>query len=359
MTENSKKLKALFSISAQPVIGVEKELIVFANPAMMSVLKRDPTGQRIDELLPAHIAKDSSEGFIGSGTLDGISASIAVTKFQEVTVYSFTLKDSSAEPTYLTPFIASLRSSAFAVRLAVDQISDRLDYSGDAKLRAYISSLYHSYFSILRLTVNLDTANRLADGTLEFTPRVCSLTDLISDLIRSLRHFLSEDDAEIVFSCREARILGSVDDSKIEQLLLNLLSNSLKHTKRGDRIVVTLRDFEDRIVISVDDTGSGVSEDVLGNIFARYSQRRLLSDMMDGIGLGLSIARGIAELHDGALIIESRGGRGTSVRVMLPKKSDLGTAIREPYAPEYDASAILRELSSILNSELYSRHYLD
>ena len=359
MTETSQKLKALFSISVQPVIGVEKELIVFANPAMVAVLKRDPSGQRVDELLPTHIAREASDSFIGSGMLDGIHASIAVTRFQEVTVYSFTLKDRSTHPSYITPVIASLRSSAFAIRLAVDQISDKLDYTDDTKLRAYISSLYHSYFSILRMTVNLDTANRLADGTLEFTPRMCSITDLISDLIFSMRHFLSDGDAEIVFSCREARILASVDAVKIEQLLLNLLSNSLKHTKGGERIVVTLRDFDDRIVISVDDTGSGVSEDILGSIFSRYSQQHLLSDMMDGIGLGLSIARGIAELHGGALIIESRGGKGTSVRVMLPKNLDNGAGIREPYIPEHDVSVILRELSGILSSELYSIHYLD
>ena len=355
------KLKALFAISAQPVIGTENNRIVFANPPVYNILKRDVIGQDMKNILSNHIVDETAESFVSSGHLDGIPVSAAVTRFEGITVYSFIPKnDIPILSPSIAPFIASLRSSAFTIRLAADQITDRIEASDDKKLDAYISSLYRSYFSILRLTVNLDTAEHLAKGTLEFNPRMYDVASLISELISSLTHFMSADlDAEIVFSCKEPRVLAVVDSGRLEQLLLNLLSNSINHTSKDNRITVALYENDNNIIISVDDNGSGVQSDVLGNVFSRYSQPHALSDMTGDLGLGLFIARGIAELHGGALIIESRHNMGTSVRVMIPKNLDMNSGIREPRTPELDISVILREMSGVIRSNYYSKRYLD
>ena len=360
MTKTAAKLKTLFSLSAQPVIGTERDRIVFANQAVYTILKKDLTGQHIKDVLSGHIVNETAESFVSSGHLEGMPITVSVARFGSVTVYSIVPQNEiSLMSPPIAPFVTSLRSSAFIIRLAADQITEKIG-SDDDRLNAYISSLYRSYFSILRLTVNLDTSERLSMGTLEFNPRMYDVAALISDLISSLSHFILPDEgAAMLFSCKSSHVLAVVDSDRLEQLLLNLLSNSINHTSKGDRISVALHDDDDNIIISIDDTGSGVSTDVLGNVFARYTQPHTLSDMTGELGLGLSIARGIAELHGGALIIESRPGEGTSVRVMIPKNMDTNSGIREPGLPERDISGILREMSGVIRSEHYSKWYLD
>ena len=110
-----------------------------------------------------------------------------------------------------------------------------------------------------------------------------------------------------------APILIRGDPGALEQLFLNLLLNAAQALEAGGLISVELRREGEDVLVSIRDTGVGITEDLLGQVF-----EPLFSTRSDGTGLGLTIAGRIAESHGGEIRIESRSGEGTTVTVRLP-----------------------------------------
>jgi PAS domain S-box-containing protein len=109
------------------------------------------------------------------------------------------------------------------------------------------------------------------------------------------------------------------DPDRLQQVLGNLLTNAVRHTPEGGRIIVTSTGTGDRVVLTVSDTGQGISSDLLPHIFDRFRQGRPGRAARGGLGLGLSIVRQIVELHQGTVHAHSDGeGHGASFTVTLP-----------------------------------------
>ena len=111
------------------------------------------------------------------------------------------------------------------------------------------------------------------------------------------------------------------DPSRLQQVCWNLLSNAVKFTPRGGAIECEVREAADTVEIQVQDSGRGIAADVLPFIFERFRQGDARgSREYAGLGLGLSIARSIVEMHGGTMIAESRGeGLGAAFTVRLPR----------------------------------------
>lgn len=108
------------------------------------------------------------------------------------------------------------------------------------------------------------------------------------------------------------------DRRRIEQVFLNLLSNAVKFTEQGHVRVACAREG-DRVVTSIQDTGIGIAEEDLARIFQPFSQVETgLTRRYEGTGLGLSISKRLTEMMGGTIEVESRVGRGSTFRVLLP-----------------------------------------
>ena len=103
------------------------------------------------------------------------------------------------------------------------------------------------------------------------------------------------------------------------QVLSNLIDNSIRHTPSGGRITVGAKDGDRRIVLSVSDTGSGVSPEDMPFIFERfYRADKSRSRAEGGTGLGLAIAKTLVQAHGGTIAARSQAGRGTTIEISLP-----------------------------------------
>ena len=109
------------------------------------------------------------------------------------------------------------------------------------------------------------------------------------------------------------------DRDRLAQALDNLVSNAIKFTPAGGVVVVRLASEYDRAVLEVTDTGIGISQADLEQLFQRFFRtQRATSAAIPGVGLGLTIAQAIVHGHDGQISVQSRDGEGTTFRIELP-----------------------------------------
>ena len=114
------------------------------------------------------------------------------------------------------------------------------------------------------------------------------------------------------------------DPVRLRQLVWNLLHNAIKYTPSGGRVKVSLQNLDDWGVLTVEDTGIGIPEEHLENIFLRfYRVDKSRSRQEGGSGLGLAICKYIVARHKGEIEVDSQVGKGSKFRIRLPKISSV------------------------------------
>lgn len=132
---------------------------------------------------------------------------------------------------------------------------------------------------------------------------------------------VSKEDHRVNYQLPEDPIPLKLDLPKMSVVFVNLLLNAIRFTPREGEITVTFKDCKDEVMISVVDTGKGIATENLEKIFeVFYQEEDHMTRRYGGLGLGLSIARGLVGLHGGRIWAESEGlGKGAAFRVVLPK----------------------------------------
>ncbi len=121
-----------------------------------------------------------------------------------------------------------------------------------------------------------------------------------------------------------------VDRVRVGQVLINLCENAAKYSGRGGQILISAEISGDSIVISVADKGEGISPREMERVFDRFYRVAGEYDSEEGIGLGLSICRGIVEAHYGEIWVESKVGKGSKFSFSLPIEEKEGSRLRLP-----------------------------
>lgn len=143
-----------------------------------------------------------------------------------------------------------------------------------------------------------------------------------------------------------------VDPFQLEKILYNLLSNAFKFTPSGGEVIVELSEKEERIVITIEDDGAGISEDKVDHIFDRYYQAtKSIHSSDEGIGIGLALVQELVELHGGSIQVESKLGHGARFSVLLPFNLD-----KELSEKVIDTSYILDNKDLLLAGETGGEH---
>ncbi|MCB1783046.1 MAG: PAS-domain containing protein [Alphaproteobacteria bacterium] len=143
--------------------------------------------------------------------------------------------------------------------------------------------------------------------------------DMLSNLVALASEWARKQDIEIKLSCPANIGKVSMDEARMKQALMNLVRNAIAHTPEKGQITVQARRMKDALVLSVEDNGSGISQDDQQRILQPFER----GDGGDerGAGLGLSLVQNIASLHGGTFNLESAPGRGTSAAIFLPLKT--------------------------------------
>ena len=168
------------------------------------------------------------------------------------------------------------------------------------------------------LVDDLLDASRIATGKLRLNYKTVDLTAVLTDALNVVRPTAEEKGIEVETVVRRRSVQMSGDYDRLQQIVWNLLSNAVKFTPAGGRIKVQLDASDRHAQISIKDTGMGVKPEILPHIFESFRQGDG-ARLHRGLGLGLSIARSLAESHGGSILAESEGeGRGSTFTLILP-----------------------------------------
>jgi two-component system OmpR family sensor kinase len=169
---------------------------------------------------------------------------------------------------------------------------------------------------------SLLTLARADEGRAPLAVEDCDLRDLLGDVAETTGMLGESAGITVSSEMPDTPVRLSVDPHRIQEMLLNLVTNAIKYTPKGGRIALRLQDQGDAVVLTVQDTGIGIAPGDLPHIFERFwraDPARSRTGDRPGTGLGLAITKWIAEAHGGSITVQSRPGRGTSFSVRLPK----------------------------------------
>ena len=171
-----------------------------------------------------------------------------------------------------------------------------------------------------RMIQDLLDVKRMESGRLTIDPKPEPAADLINDTLDMLRPLAMGSTIRLETSIDDHLPLVLADSSRVQQVLSNLVGNAVKFTPRAGRITVCAEEIENEVRFGVIDTGPGIPAEQLPHIFGRFWQART-SDRR-GIGLGLAIAKGIVEAHNGRIWVESHVGLGSTFYFTLPSTTE-------------------------------------
>ncbi|HEY4423421.1 MAG TPA: ATP-binding protein [Pyrinomonadaceae bacterium] len=176
-----------------------------------------------------------------------------------------------------------------------------------------------------KLIRDLLDLSRLRSGKLELNRETVSPSTSIENAIETVRIDAAGKGVEITVEPPDDVLFVQADPVRLEQIIWNLLNNSVKFTPHGGRIVVRLEEENDEIVLTVSDNGQGIDSSFLPHIFEIFRQADPgTSRSQQGMGIGLAVVQQLVELHGGSVSAYSAGvGKGATFTIRLPRSGNL------------------------------------
>jgi len=205
--------------------------------------------------------------------------------------------------------LAPLRNGLQIMRLADDR----------AALVQARTMMERQLGQMVRLIDDLLDLSRIAQGKIELRKQRIDLATVVRDAVETSGPFIEACGHELTVALPPRTVYVDADRTRLAQVFVNLLHNSTKYTPPGGRIGLTVEAQGSDVVVKVQDNGIGISADTLPKIFDMFAQvDRSLDRSQGGMGIGLSLVRGLVEMHGGRVEVHSDGpGRGSEFIVRL------------------------------------------
>jgi len=184
--------------------------------------------------------------------------------------------------------------------------------------------------------------SRIITGKLRLSVQPVDLGTIILAAVDGLRPAAEAKEIRLQLQLDSPAGQVSGDPDRLQQVMWNLVSNAIKFTPKGGRVIVRLERVESHVEVTVSDTGRGIAPEFLPHVFDRFRQAdQTTSRAQGGLGLGLAIVRQLVELHGGTVGVESAGvGHGATFTVSLPLAAARGEAddVEEVHSQAFTSS---------------------
>jgi signal transduction histidine kinase len=176
---------------------------------------------------------------------------------------------------------------------------------------------------LLKLINNLIDSTKLNSDYVDYCPQRKDIINFVEEICMSVVDFAKRSDIDLIFDTQIEEKTIAFDPDKLERAILNILSNSIKYNKINGKIFVNVEVEGDILNIKIKDTGIGIPDYRLKNIFDKFRQvDDRFTKVSEGSGLGLTIAKSLVELHNGSINVSSDMGIGSEFVIQIPCNND-------------------------------------
>ena len=219
---------------------------------------------------------------------------------------------------FLATLAHELRNPLAPIRTGLDILRIR---SGDAQATQRATDIMERQLrQMVRLVDDLLDVSRINTGKFAIKMGRVELKAVVNDALEVVRSYIELHGHELVIDLPDRPVFLHGDATRLAQVLSNLLNNAAKYTNRGGRVSLTARVDDKNLIVCVADNGIGIAPEMLDHVFEMFVQvDSTLERTNAGLGVGLSLARRLVELHGGNIEASSSGvGRGSNFTVRLP-----------------------------------------
>ncbi|UCH13757.1 MAG: response regulator [Bacteroidales bacterium] len=221
--------------------------------------------------------------------------------------------------TFFTNISHEFKTPLTLINGVTEDLLANTEYTAD--LQNEISLIKRNSTKLLMLIEQLLDFRRLQKGKMDLKTEPVELVSFFKDIYLTFLSMTEKKHIEFVFKSNFRKYTGWIDPKHMEKVVINLISNAIKHTPERKKVVVDLHIFHDNkeIVLKVIDQGEGISNENLARIFDRFAFiKNDVYGKYSGSGIGLSLSRDLVKLHKGVISVESVINKGSTFSVRLP-----------------------------------------
>ncbi|MEO6890758.1 MAG: PAS domain S-box protein [Ktedonobacteraceae bacterium] len=215
-----------------------------------------------------------------------------------------------------------LKTPVTSIKGFTQVLQRRLNERNDEQVRRFLARMDKQLNKLTQLINDLLDISRMETGKLFFREEPFELDEVLHEVLESLQE-IAQDHQLSLEGNTQAQVFG--DKDRIEQVLINLLTNAIKYSPQANKVVIRTSIADGRVVVSIQDFGIGIAEVHQQHIFERFYQ---VSDPMEktfpGLGIGLYISNEIIRRHHGKIWVESHKGEGATFSFSLPLSRQQG-----------------------------------
>ncbi|MBR5539564.1 MAG: HAMP domain-containing protein, partial [Clostridia bacterium] len=213
-----------------------------------------------------------------------------------------------------------LRTPLTTIKMVLESLSSDENITKDEMTKSFLTMAETESSRMEALIKNLLTLSKIDSKTMQFDMKPLNVTESVESIANTLRLTAEKKGQSLSFTSQGEPLYILGDRIRVEQTVINIVSNAIKYTSDGGKIDVSLTEEYGNVKITVRDNGIGIPAADLPRLFERfYRVEKARNSDKGGTGLGLAIAKEFALAHGGDILVESTVGEGTTFTIVFPK----------------------------------------
>ena len=279
----------------------------------------------------------------------GGSCNASVTRIDGLDVFILDPLNSRQELNILALDARELRKPLANMMVSTEQLLKQ----EDLRDRSCTLELNQGLYQLLRIIGNMSDAGYYGTASCQ---EIRNISKVMDEILNKAQTMLAYAGIRLEYRGLEETIYCLADADQLERAVLNLLSNAAKFSPVGSTILASFTRSGRLLKFSITDSGSGIAQSILQNLFYRYLRQPGLEDPKTGIGLGMVLIQSVASCHGDTVLVDQPEGKGSRITMTLRIRQNEDTTLHSPgirmdYAGGWDHT--LLELAEILPSSLY------
>lgn len=203
----------------------------------------------------------------------------------------------------------------------ITNLNSRNENIDKEKIDYYMDILRSNSKRLLKLINDIIDISRIEQGLYNIDLVEHEIVYFVEDLVLSMKDFIESKGIELIIDPEVEEKVIECDINDIERCIVNLVGNAVKFTPKGGKIIIKVVDLDEKVKISIIDSGIGIAKNDINEIFNRFNQvYNKKSEEFGGSGIGLKITKEIIKLHNGNLVVKSELGKGSEFSMIIPVK---------------------------------------